>query len=101
MKMRNKIEWRYNEETETYELYHLTYTRTETLIASIRKGSKKYYCNFKCPNVLIEDDYPLDEDLKSSKLHVQGVLIEDAWAEIEALKNLIRALGGEIDDENE
>ena len=99
--MRNKIEWRYNEETETYELYHLTYTRTETLIASIRKGSKKYYCNFQCPNVLIVDDYPLDEDLKSSKLHTQGVLIEDGLAELEGLKALIRALGGEIDDENE
>ena len=99
--MRNKIEWRYNDKTETYELYHLTYTRTETLIASIRKGSKKYYCNFKCPNVLIEDDYSLDEDLKSSILHAQGVLIEYAWAEIEGLKDLIRALGGEIGDENE
>lgn len=99
--MRNKIEWRYNDKTETYELYHLTYTRTETLIASIRKGSEKYYCNFKCPNVLIEDDCQLDEDLKSSKLHAQGALIEDALAEIEALKDLIRALGGEIDDENE
>lgn len=99
--MRNEIEWRYNEKTETYELYHLTYTRTETLIASIRKGSKKYYCNFKCPNVLIEDDYSLDEDLKSSILHAQGALIEYALAEIEGLKDLIRALGGEIGDENE
>lgn len=99
--MRNKIEWRYNDETETYELYHLACTRTETLIASIRKGSKKYYCNFKCPNVLIEDDCPLDEDLKNSKLYAQEVLIEDALAELEGLKDLIRALGGEIDDENE
>lgn len=99
--MRNKIEWRYNDETETYELYHLTYTRTETLIASIRKGSKQYYCNFKCPNVLIEDDCPLDEDLKNSKLYVQEVLIEDALAELEGLKDLIRALEGEIGDENE
>lgn len=99
--MRNKIEWRYNDETETYELYHLTYTRTETLIASIRKGSKQYYCNFKCPNVLIEDDCPLDEDLKNSKLYAQEVLIEDALAELEGLKALIRALEGEIGDENE
>lgn len=99
--MRNKIEWRYNDETETYELYHLTYTRTETLIASIRKGSKQYYCNFKCPNVLIEDDCPLDEDLKNSKLYVQEALIKDALAELEGLKDLIRALEGEIGDENE
>lgn len=99
--MRNKIEWRYNDETETYELYHLGCTRTETLIASIRKGSKKYYCNFKCPNVLIEDDCPLDEDLKNSKLYAQEVLIEDALAELEGLKDLIRALEGEIGDENE
>lgn len=99
--MRNKIEWRYNDETETYELYHLTYTSTETLIASIRKGSKQYYCNFKCPNVLIEDDCPLDEDLKNSKLYAQEVLIEDALAELEGLKDLIRALEGEIGDENE
>ena len=98
--MRNKIEWRYNDETETYELYHLACTRT-TLIASIRKGSKKYYCNFKCPNVLIEDDCPLDEDLENSKLYAQEVLIEDALAELEGLKDLIRALEGEIGDENE